>query len=164
MDNFDLRKFLIENKLTTSSKQLEEGVVQNIVAAALMSLGIAGGVKGQEAPKTVQDTNPITWQQMTQPQKAAVKAALVAKGGLQLFLKYKDSVSTDATNRREGEINRAASEMGMTRAKYEKWYEKQKRKPNQPCGDLGTGGSDGGKGSCTTGYKAEKRTLKNIRS
>ena len=72
MDNFDLRKFLTENKLTTSSKQLEEGVVQNIVAAALMSLGIVGGVKGQEAPKSVQDTNPITWQQMTQPQRLSL--------------------------------------------------------------------------------------------
>ena len=138
MDNFDLRKFLIENKLTPNSKQLEEGFIQNTIAAILMSLGIAGGVKGQEAPKSVQDTNPITWQQMTQPQKAAVKAALVDKGGLQLFLKYKDSVSTDATNRREGEINKAASKMGMTRAKYERWYKNQKNKPDQPYGDLNT--------------------------
>jgi hypothetical protein len=165
MDNFDLRSFLTENKLTINSKQLEEGVIQNIVAATLMSLGIAGGVKGQEAPKTVQNTNPITWQQMTQPQKAAVKTALVAKGGLQLFLKYKDSISTDATNRREGEINRAASEMGMTRAKYEKWYEKQKRKPNQPCGDLNISGANKRgekKGSCSTGQSMGGDSLKDI--
>jgi len=165
MDNFDLRSFLTENKLTINSKQLEEGVIQNIVAATLMSLGIAGGVKGQEAPKTVQNTNPITWQQMTQPQKAAVKTALVAKGGLQLFLKYKDSISTDATNRREGEIDRAASEMGMTRAQYEKWYEKQKRKPNQPCGDLNISGANKRgekKGSCSTGQSMGGDSLKDI--
>jgi hypothetical protein len=166
MDNFDLRSFLTENKLTTNSKQLEEGAIQNLVAATLMSLGIAGGVKGQEAPKTVQDTNPITWQQMTQPQKAAVKAALVAKGGLQLFLKYKDSISTDATNRREGEIDRAASEMGMTRAQYEKWYEKQKRKPDQSCGDLNISGANKRgekKGSCSTGQSMGGDSLKDIR-
>jgi hypothetical protein len=90
---------------------------------------------------------------------------LVAKGGLQLFLKYKDSISTDATNRREGEINRAASEMKMTRTQYEKWYEKQKRKPNQPCGDLNISGANKRgekKGSCSTGQSMGGDSLKDI--
>ena len=162
MDNFDLRKFLIENKLTASSKQLEEGVIQNIVAAALMSLGIVGGVKGQEAPKTVQDTNPITWQQMTQPQKAAVKTALVAKGGFQLFQKYKDSISADATNRLNADFARSANMKGMTVPEYQKYLRQNAGKKDQPVDGLNTCKSDGGKGSCTTGIKTQKRTIKDI--
>lgn len=165
MDNFDLRKFLIENKLTRNSQQLEEGVVQNIIAAALMSLGIAGGVKGQEAPKTVQNTNPITWQQMTQPQKAAVKAALVAKGGLQLFLKYKDSISGDATNRREADFAKGAAQKGMTVNQYRSYLKQNAKKA-----DVGLDGLQIGKcntrgdkkGSCSTGQTMGGDSLRDV--
>ncbi len=160
MDNFDLKKFLVENKLTTNSKQLEENVIKNLVAATLMSLGIAGGVRGQEAPK---NTNPVTWQQMTQAQKAAVKKALVDKGGYPLFQKYKDSISTDATNRREADIDKAAASKGMTRAEYERWYKNNKKKPDQPCGNLNVKGANKrgeDKGSCTTGDTNRGESLK----
>jgi hypothetical protein len=58
MDNFDLRKFLIENKLTNNSKLVSEQVDEvnwkGLAAGAAMALGTLGA-QGQEAPKT-QDT------------------------------------------------------------------------------------------------------------
>jgi hypothetical protein len=160
MENFDIKKYLIENQLTTNSQQLEENVIKNLVAAALMSLGVAGGVKGQEAPK---NTNPITWQQMTQAQKAEVKKALVNKCGFQLFQKYKDSISTDATNRREADFAKAAANRGMTTAEYSKYLEKTAKKPDaQPdgleVGKCNTRGKD--KGSCSTGQTYRGDSLK----
>jgi hypothetical protein len=83
-------------------------------------------------------TDPVkkpTWQQMTQAQKAAKKTELIAKGGFEMFKKYKDSISAEATNRREAEINKAASNKGMTRAEYEKWYKNQSKKPDVPSTD-----------------------------
>jgi len=153
MENFDIRKYLIENQLTTNSKQLEENVIKNLVAAALLSLGVIGGVKGQEAPK---NTNPITWQQMTQVQKSAVKKALTDKGGFQLFQKYKDSVSTDATNRIEADFAKGAARKGMTVDQYRKYLVKNAKKPDaQPDGlEVGKACKSGEeKGSCV-----DKRT------
>jgi hypothetical protein len=163
MENFDIKKYLIENQLTTNSQQLEENVIKNLIAAALMSLGVAGGVKGQEAPKTVQDTNPITWQQMTQAQKAAVKKALVDKGGYQLFQTYKDSVSTDAENRRNADFAKGAARKGMTVDQYRKYLEK-----NAKAEPVGLDGLEIGKcnkrskktGSCTTGNTGGGQSLR----
>ena len=78
-----------------------------------------------------------TWQQMTAGEKGAKKKELVEKGGIALFNKYKDSISADAMNRREAEINDAASKRGMTRDEYAKWYKKNKNKPDvgiETCG------------------------------
>lgn len=162
MENFDIKKYLIENQLTTNSQQLEENVIKNLVAAALMSLGVIGGVKGQEAPK---NTNPVTWQQMTQAQKAAVKKALVDKGGYQLFQTYKDSVSTDATNRREADFAKAAAQRGMTTAEYSKYLAKNAKKPDaQPDGlEIGKCNKRGEKkGSCSTGATMGGDSLRDV--
>ena len=162
MENFDIKKYLIENQLTTNSQQLEENVIKNLVAAALMSLGVVGGVKGQEAPK---NTNPVTWQQMTQAQKAAVKKALVDKGGFQLFQTYKDSVSTDATNRREADFTKAAANRGMTTAEYSKYLVKNAKKPDaQPDGlEVGKACKRGDtKGSCSTGATMGGDSLRDV--
>jgi hypothetical protein len=89
-------------------------------------------------PRTVQDTiKPKTWQRMTVAEKGAKKAELIKKGGMELFKKYKDSISTDATNRREAEINKAAASRGMSRDEYAKWYKSNKKKPDvgiETCG------------------------------
>lgn len=115
-------------------------------------------------PRFVNDTiKQKTWQQMSVVEKGSKKNELIKKGGMQRFLQYKDSISTDATNRREAEINKSASSKGMIRAEYEKWYKKNKNKPDAPTSGLCTDKSDGGKGSCTTGVKSEKRTLRDIR-
>lgn len=106
-------------------------------------------------PITVQDTiKPKTWQQMSAGEKGAKKVELVKKGGMNLFLKYKDSISTDATNRREGEINKAASSKGMTRAEYEKWYKKNQKKPDvSPSGDNAISLKEAREGDCKTTSK-----------
>lgn len=158
MENFDLRNFLIENKLTTNSKLLSEQEVEEInwkglAAGAAMALGTLGA-QGQEAPKTVQDTNPITWQQMTQAQKAAKKAELIKQGGFERFKQYKDSISTDATNRREADFAKAAAQRGMTTAEYSKYLAKNAKKADAGLDGLEIGkackrGKD--KGSCVTG-------------
>jgi len=53
MDNFDLRKFLVENKLTTSSRQLDEldirKGIRNVAAGAAMLGAVAA--HGQLKPQ-----------------------------------------------------------------------------------------------------------------
>lgn len=162
MENFDIKKYLIENQLTTNSQQLEENVIKNLIAAALMSLGVVGGVKGQEAPK---NTNPVTWQQMTQVQKAAVKKALIDKGGYQLFQTYKDSVSTDATNRREADFAKGAAIKGMTVDQYRKYLAKNAKRPDaQPDGlEIGKACKKGEKkGSCADGGTRGGDSLRDV--
>jgi len=76
---------------------------------------------------TTQTTTPVkkpTWQQMTQAQRAAIKTEL----GPEKFKIYKDSVSTDATNRREAILNRNAAARGMTRAEVQAEQKKSKNK------------------------------------
>lgn len=125
---------------------------------------ILGQKVKQELPLSNNDTiKPKTWQKMTITEKASKKNELLKQGGMPRFLEYKDSISTDATNRRETDINKTASEKGMTRVEYEKWYKKNKNKPDAPVCNLNTEKSDGGKGSCTTGNKADKRTTRDIR-
>jgi len=50
MDNFDLRKFLIENKLTTNSKQIDEGW-KDWVAGGAMALAGLTGAQAQMKPE-----------------------------------------------------------------------------------------------------------------
>jgi hypothetical protein len=53
MDNFDLRNFLIENKLTTNSKQLEEDL-KSLAASIAMGLGTLGAQGQTTQPQTTQ--------------------------------------------------------------------------------------------------------------
>jgi hypothetical protein len=90
--------------------------------------------KAQDGATT---TPKKTWQQMTAGEKGAKKVELIKQGGMELFKKYKDSISTDATNRREAEINKAAASRGMSRDEYAKWYKSNKNKPDvgiETCG------------------------------
>ena len=76
---------------------------------------------------TTQTTTPVkkpTWQEMTQAERAAIKINL----GPEKFKTYKDSVSTDATNRREAILNRNAAARGMTRAEVQADQKKNKNK------------------------------------
>lgn len=89
----------------------------------------------KKAQGGVTATPKKTWQQMSAGEKGAKKKELIEKGGIALFNKYKDSISNEAMNRREADINKAASSRGMTRAEYESWYKKQSKKPDQPSCD-----------------------------
>jgi len=136
MDNFDLRKFLIENKLTTSSRQLDEldirKGIRNVAAGAAMTLGTLGA-HGQQAPKQSDKVNtPITWQQMTQAQKAAKKAELVKQGGFEKFKQYKDSISANATSKLDADFEKNAAKRGMTVDQYRSYLAQNAKKAD--CG------------------------------
>lgn len=154
MENFDLRNFLIENKLTTNSKLLSEQVDEvnwkGLAAGAAMALGTLGA-QGQEAPKT---TNPVTWQQMTQAQKAAKKAQLVKQGGFERFQQYKDSISNDATQRRDADFAKSAAIKGMSVDQYRDYLAKNAKRADAGLDGLETGKANKRgekKGSCSTG-------------
>lgn len=168
MDNFDLRNFLIENKLTTNSKLLSEQVDEvnwkGLAAGAAMALGTLGA-QGQEAPKTTTNTNPVTWQQMTQAQKAAKKAQLVKQGGFERFQQYKDSISNDATNRRDADFAKSAAIKGMSVDQYRKYLAQNAKKADAGLDGLETAKANKRgetKGSCSTGATMGGDSLKDV--
>lgn len=129
MENFDLRNFLIENKLTANSKllsvqKLEEVNWKGLAAGAAMAIGTLGA-QGQEAPNT---TPQKTWQQMTQGEKGAKKAELIKQGGFERFKQYKDSISTDATSRLDANFAKGAAKKGMTVDQYREYLAKNAKK------------------------------------
>lgn len=65
--------------------------------------------------------------------------------------------------KRDSVLQRNANVAGITREELRKQQEKNDRKPEVPISGLCTGKSDGGKGSCTTGNRSEKRTVRDIR-
>jgi hypothetical protein len=77
MENFDLRKFLIENKLTSNSKQLDEIDVRklgrNLAAGAAMTLGTLGAQGQTAAPAQTTAPTQTTQKSMfgTPEQRAA---------------------------------------------------------------------------------------------
>jgi hypothetical protein len=87
------------------------------------TLRSGGTIKKAQNGDTLSVKKP-TWQQMTQAQRAAIKTEL----GPEKFKTYKDSVSTDATNRREAILNRNAAARGMTRAEVQAEQKKSKNK------------------------------------
>lgn len=118
-------------------------------------------------PRFVQDSikKPKTWQKMNAEEKGAKKAELVKKGGMERFLQYKDSVSTEATNRREASINKAAADKKMTRAQYERWYAKNEKKDDAKPAGLQVGKAckrTDEKGSCVDGKTRGGDSLNDI--
>jgi len=65
MEDFDLRKFLIENKLTTNSRQLDEGW-KDWVAGGAMALSTLAGAAQTSQPTTTTTTPTQTTQTTTQ--------------------------------------------------------------------------------------------------
>lgn len=112
------------------------------------TLKFGGVMKKAQGGDTLSVKKP-TWQEMTQAERAAIKTNL----GPEKFKKYKDSVSTDATNRRETILNRNAAARGMTRAEVQAQQKKDKKKPDAPLegqrcigkDDPGCAGSAGGR-------------------
>jgi len=115
-------------------------------------------------PRFVQDTiKPKTWQKMTVEEKGNKKKELINQGGMERFIKYKDSISTDATNRRNADFAKGAATRGMTTAEYSKYLEKNKNKPDaQPEGlEIGKACKRGAtKGSCSTGVSNRGESLR----
>jgi len=64
---------------------------------------------------------------------------------------------------RENVLNRNAAARGMTREEVRAQQEKDKKKPDQPCGDLDIKGANKrgeSKGSCSTGVKNRGESLR----
>lgn len=67
---------------------------------------------------------------------------------------------------RENILNRNASAKGMTREQVRVQQDKDKKKPDQPCGDLNIKGANkrgATKGSCSTGESNKGESLKDNR-
>lgn len=79
-----------------------------------------------------------SWQQMSQVEKGAKKKELIGKGGIERFNKYKDSISTDATNRVNKQFEKNAATRGMTVEQLRK----DNKKPNISIEGLNDGKSE----------------------
>ena len=55
-----------------------------------------------------------SWQQMSVVEKGNKKKELIAKGGIERFQEYKDSISKDATDRVNKQFEKNAAVRGMT--------------------------------------------------
>ena len=67
---------------------------------------------------------------------------------------------------RDSILNRNANAQGKTREEVRARQEKDKKKPDQPCGDLNVGGANKrgkSKGSCTTGETNKGESLKDTK-
>ena len=82
-----------------------------------------------------------SWQQMSQEEKGAKKKELIKKGGIERFNQYKDSVSTEATGRKDAVLNKAASDAGMSPEKYQKFLRNRNSGPDAGLEGLMIGGS-----------------------
>ena len=67
-----------------------------------------------DTPLAATPDPPKTWQQMSQAERGAKKTELIKKGGMERFSQYKDSVSTDASNRMNKAFEKNAATRGMT--------------------------------------------------
>jgi hypothetical protein len=129
------------------------------------TLKSGGKIKKAQNGDTLSVKKP-TWQQMTQPQRAAKKAELIKQGGFERFQKYKDSISTDATNKREADFAKSAAIRGMTVDEYRKHIKKNARKPDAQLPGLEIDKAcKRGKttGSCSTGESNRGESLRDTK-
>lgn len=94
-------------------------------------------VRKAQSGDTISKPKEKAWQHMTAGERGAKKTELVKKGGIELFNKYKDSISKQATGKLQESFEKGAKSKGMTNEQYSKWLDKQKKKPDQ---NQGTGG------------------------
>jgi hypothetical protein len=166
MDNFDLRKFLIENKLTRNSQQLDELNLKPIVAAGALALGSLGA-QAQMKPEYQKAIAKIQ-QDYPGRENAGIrrtKIDSIANVNRNDIQGKRDAVRQRAINgfiklTRPDLVNASPEEIEKA---YDAWEKERNKGKDQSVDGLNTCKSDGGKGSCTTGNKAEKRTIRNIR-
>jgi hypothetical protein len=150
MDNFDLRKFLIENKLTNNSKQIEEVNWKGLAAGAAMALGTLGA-QGQEAPITQNPASPPMSQRDINIQKREEA-------------KKKKEIHMTQVN---AEILARAKRFGFDNVKdYMAWQAGRQKGPDAELPGLETGKANkrcDTKGSCTTGQTMGGGSLKDTK-
>jgi len=95
-----------------------------------------------------------TWQKMSQPEKASKINELKQKGGVERVKQYKDSVSTDAENRRNAAFEKNAATRGMTVDQLRK----ANKKPDIGPSNLSGMGND--KPGCSGSERASARRVR----
>jgi hypothetical protein len=98
--------------------------------------------------------NGKTWQKMSQPEKASKINELKQKGGVERVKQYKDSVSTDAENRRNAAFEKNAATRGMTVDQLRK----ANKKPDIGPSNLSGMGND--KPGCSGSERASARRVR----
>ena len=157
MDNFDLRNFLIENKLTTNSKVLTEGVDEGLLGKGLLAglLMTAGLTWGQIKPEYKAKIDSIQKVQTLTPQQ---KRAEIQK----IVQLNRDEIS----GKKREDFLRTMAAAGFTdEEEYKKYLAKNAKKK-----DIGLTGLEVGKvckrgekkGSCSTGQTMGGDSLRDV--
>jgi len=161
MENFDLRSFLIENKLTTNSKLLSEQEIdeidvrklgRNFAAGAAMLAGTLGA-QGQEAPKPTDSIKPLTQRELNIQKREEAK-------------KKREIHMSQVNAERKARIdNWIADHPGKDEKDYWDWQEDRQKGPDaQPDGlEVGKACKRGDtKGSCSTGATMGGDSLRDV--
>ncbi len=157
MENFDLRNFLIENKLTVNSKLLSEQEVDEVnwkglAVGAAMALGTLGA-QGQEAPKPTDSIKPLTQRELNiQKREEAKKKREIHMSQVNAKLKARID-------------NWIVANPGSDEKDYWDWQADRQKGPDaQPDGlEVGKACKRGDrKGSCSTGATMGGDSLKDI--
>jgi hypothetical protein len=171
MENFDLRSFLIENKLTTNSKLLSEQEIdeidvrklgRNLAAGAAMLAGTVGA-QGQEAPKQRDYQKSIDSIQTVTDKTPQQKRALTTQWVKARNAQRLDPIQAAQKKRIDNWI---ADHPGKDEKDYWDWQEDRQKGPDaQPDGlEVGKACKSGEKkGSCVDGGTRGGDSLKNIR-
>ena len=159
MENFDLKKYLIENQLTTNSKLLSEQELdevdvrklgRNLAAGAAMALGTLGA-QGQEAPKPTDSIKPLTQRELNIQKREEAK-------------KKREIHMSQVNAERKARIdNWIAANPGSDEKDYWDWQAGRQKGPDaQPDGlEVGKACKRGkDKGSCVTGQTYKGDSLK----
>lgn len=157
MDNFDLRNFLTENKLTTNSKLLAEDVDEGLLGKGLLAgLLMAAGLSwGQIKPEYKAKIDSIQKVQTLSPQQ---KRAEIQK----IVQLNRDEIS----GKKREDFLRTMAAAGFTdEEQYKKYLAKNAKKA-----DVGLDGLEIGKcnkrgekkGSCSTGQTMGGDSLKDV--
>jgi hypothetical protein len=164
MDNFDLRSFLTENQLTHNSQQLDELNLKTAIAAGAMALGTLGA-QAQMKPEYKAKIDSIQRITTLTPQEKRAEIQKIVQLNRNDIKGKHDQDRQKAINgflkfQRPDLVGSPPEEI---EAEYCAWEKERNKGEAQPYGDLNTSKSDGGKGSCTTGNKTEKRTIRDIK-
>ena len=157
MENFDLRNFLIENKLTTNSKLMSEQVDEvnwkGLAAGAAMTLAGITGASGQIKPEYKAKIDSIQKVQTLSPQQKRVEIQKIVQLN-------RDEIS----GKKREDFLRTMAAAGFTDEKeYVKYLAKNAKKANVGLDGLQTDKAckrGETKGSCSTGATMGGDSLK----
>lgn len=139
MDNFDLRKFLIENKLTTNSKQIDEGWKDWVAGGAMALAGLAGA-QAQIKPEYKAKIDSIQRVTTLTPQEKRAEIQKIVQLNRNDIKGKRDEVKQRAINgflkfERPDLVGASPEEIEKA---YIAWEKERNKGEDQPYGDLNT--------------------------